>query len=788
MSRACSVARERLGGEKLTNSDRNRFSFDRLKNRIANQARANFDYPDLSIEKLVGDLERNHKRFRALAANAQDIRRAVEQHKAQLALLERSKNTPLEELEQTAEGLLSEVQSIRQSLNNLQRQSSRLRHSLNVIKLGSSVLDDAVIPGLATLTKKSQDLNSLIAQLSDAKTELRNATIAFIEMAAWNQKVLLAKSQIQSGFSDVGVRALFSLAYGTEAPRPTRKAALTELIRWAKSIQRIALSQLFGYHLEFSKTKRTLERVPNLNFIAYEAQRKSAGQLERGEDYFILLESLRIDAGEQQADNLLWAANFVAKLERTIFGDDVSHEVQLQWMNASLKSTNLSQIDLEPGSSATLDRVTATCTKDAGRGQTLVSVILPAFNSELWISTAIQSLLSQTWRNLEVIVVDDCSTDATYSIAKSFEALDNRVKVLKAQTNSGPYHCRNLALRISTGEFVTVHDADDWSHPQKIEIQASHLLANSTVVANVSQGARLDESSLITGIAGRSQILRPNFSSLMFRREAVLERLGFWDEVRFGGDSEFQHRLESCFGEDSFVELKTGLLSLLRVLEGSLTAGGMQETLSGARRIYKDSFLKWHEYLIVTGQSFVVDPASTRRFYAPHASLGKPKPDQELDIVFVADFSGSAESNATRIELLSRAIASKLRVGLVHVPGLVDLNSVPSVEVEAFALENGIELLWHLAAETDSQEPIQTNHLIATDGASSFRYDRLVPVAAKETKLLLEDNENGSEKQLAVLKKNFEAMFGQEPSIVQAGQEALAEVSDIRWLADLSKD
>jgi hypothetical protein len=223
------------------------------------------------------------------------------------------------------------------------------------------------------------------------------------------------------------------------------------------------------------------------------------------------------------------------------------------------------------------------------------------------------------------------------------------------------------------------------------------------------------------------------------------------------------------------------------VLEGSLTAGGLQESLTGARRIYKKSFTKWHDYLVETDASYYVDPAATRRFYAPHASLGRAISDETLDVVLVADFSGSAQDNASRLGLVAQALEAKLRVGLSHVPSIADLKSAPSVEVEAFALQNGIDLLWHLASERESADPIKANHLIATDGSTAFRYDKVVAVEAKEFKLLLENQESGGAKQLAMLTRNFKAMFGQEPTVVEMGESALTELNDIAWLAEISK-
>jgi hypothetical protein len=191
--------------------------------------------------------------------------------------------------------------------------------------------------------------------------------------------------------------------------------------------------------------------------------------------------------------------------------------------------------------------------------------------------------------------------------------------------------------------------------------------------------------------------------------------------------------------------------------------------------------------LVETDASYFVDPAATRRFYAPHASLGRAISDETFDVVLVADFSGSARDNASRLELVAQALEAKLRVGLSHVPSIADLKSAPSVEVEAFALEHGIGLLWRLAAERDSEEPMEAIHLIATDGVAAFRYDMALRVEAKDFKLLLENKESGGAKQLATLTRNFKAMFGQDPTVVEMGESALIELNDIAWLAEISK-
>ncbi|MDZ8050726.1 MAG: glycosyltransferase family 2 protein [Aulosira sp. ZfuVER01] len=95
-----------------------------------------------------------------------------------------------------------------------------------------------------------------------------------------------------------------------------------------------------------------------------------------------------------------------------------------------------------------------------------VSVIVPAYNTEAYIARAIESVLQQTMSDLEVIVVDDASTDRTVEIARSFT--DKRLKVLVNEQNLGASGARNRALREAQGEWVAVLDSDDWYAPERL--------------------------------------------------------------------------------------------------------------------------------------------------------------------------------------------------------------------------------------------------------------------------------------------------------------------------------
>jgi glycosyltransferase involved in cell wall biosynthesis len=115
----------------------------------------------------------------------------------------------------------------------------------------------------------------------------------------------------------------------------------------------------------------------------------------------------------------------------------------------------------------------------------LVSILIPSYNAELWISETIESALSQTWDKKEIIIVDDGSTDNTLRIAKQYES--SLVKVI-AQENRGANEARNRALEYAQGSYLQWLDADDLLAPDKIEKQMveAETLSNPHVLLTSS--------------------------------------------------------------------------------------------------------------------------------------------------------------------------------------------------------------------------------------------------------------------------------------------------------------
>ncbi|WP_429078634.1 glycosyltransferase family 2 protein [Aeromonas hydrophila] len=109
----------------------------------------------------------------------------------------------------------------------------------------------------------------------------------------------------------------------------------------------------------------------------------------------------------------------------------------------------------------------------------LISIVVPVFNVEDYINDALKSMLNQTYKNIEIIVVDDASTDKTYDILNGFK--DDRVKILRNKKNSGICHSLNKALSIAKGEYIARADGDDILLPDRISQQLAYLKENPDI-------------------------------------------------------------------------------------------------------------------------------------------------------------------------------------------------------------------------------------------------------------------------------------------------------------------
>jgi glycosyltransferase involved in cell wall biosynthesis len=310
-----------------------------------------------------------------------------------------------------------------------------------------------------------------------------------------------------------------------------------------------------------------------------------------------------------------------------------------------------------------------------------VTIIMPVFGAENDLHIAVGSLTNQSWKNIEIIIVDDCSTDKTFDIAQRMAKIDSRIIAIKQKENAGAYAARNSGLEKATGDFITTHDSDDWSHPQKIETQVKYFKENPEKIGICTHWIRAKHNLMFT------QNWRPNNSlthwsqsSFMFKRK-VFEELGGWDKVRIGGDTEFIWRVKAKYGRNSFAQI-AGHIPLAIALddESSLTRTKMTHVRTvyfGLRHIYREICARWHR----TNSELNIDGVVSRTSMPiPKAMVSRDGVPTNIDVLLVSDFSDD-EISLPIYEFLDSPTAENLKVGFFHWP---DFTTIPGRLTEKY--------------------------------------------------------------------------------------------------------
>ncbi len=263
----------------------------------------------------------------------------------------------------------------------------------------------------------------------------------------------------------------------------------------------------------------------------------------------------------------------------------------------------------------------------ANHADTMITVVMTAYNTSHLVEGAVRSVLAQSHKNFELMVIDDASTDDTLDVLKKLADEDTRVRVFHSPANHGTYWSKNWCLSHARGKFVAFHDSDDLSDPMRLQTQLGAILSgNKTAVT--CRWRRVDGQGKPLNIDGLSE--RMAAISLMIRRVEVLEKTGFFDSVRISADTEFITRLTQVFGMKQIHHMRQVLYTgLLR--DGSLTTGensgfswktdngvSFIRELSGDRADYHKHFHEWHDNNIGNEAVLTVEfPQSVRKFPAP---------------------------------------------------------------------------------------------------------------------------------------------------------------------------
>jgi O-antigen biosynthesis protein len=287
---------------------------------------------------------------------------------------------------------------------------------------------------------------------------------------------------------------------------------------------------------------------------------------------------------------------------------------------------------------AAFDRLTSPVPADRVEAPERVSVVVTAYRPGEGLITAVRSILAQSWRNVEVVIVDDGSPAEFDGVLQRALALGERIRLVRQLQNRGTYAARNAGLDASGGEFVAFQDSDDWSHPRRLELQVAPMLAEKRLVATTSDGLSVTEELLLTRPGVRSGRFNP--SSLVFRRATVTTRIGYFDPVRKAADSEYIGRMQATFGARSVRHVETGPLALIRLSANSLSRAEIRaHWMHPARVAYSSAYLRWHQ-AIAAGEARPYRPADggDRPFAAPPHLLGGAGPTRAYDVVMVGDW------------------------------------------------------------------------------------------------------------------------------------------------------
>lgn len=227
----------------------------------------------------------------------------------------------------------------------------------------------------------------------------------------------------------------------------------------------------------------------------------------------------------------------------------------------------------------------------------MVSVIMPLYNNERTIDYSIGSILSQKGCDLQLILVDDCSTDGTYARCKELGDKDDRITLIRNADNRGCYYSRNKALSFCKGQYITILDGDDWSPPSRILFQLQRLMADKTKKVHLGYYIRMMKSGIISGFRPKGKfsydgILHKCLASMMFEAEFFAERLGCWDTVRFGADAEMYYRI-LAINPDLILEDTVPIYYALQS-SNSLTESATSRLGGSARSAYAKAFNEFH--------------------------------------------------------------------------------------------------------------------------------------------------------------------------------------------------
>ena len=415
------------------------------------------------------------------------------------------------------------------------------------------------------------------------------------------------------------------------------------------------------------------------------------------------------------ADDVLERYPKVPVLTRRAIEADATHPSnggnEEEWLEKFRELTKMPEIQLSDDRNLPFfDRLTSAPLPPVVKSQK-ISIIMTCFQPGPELLTAVNSVIAQTWQNWELLLVDDASGPEYHPILAKVNELDERIKLLPLQTNSGTYCARNRGFVEATGAILTGFDSDDWAYPKWLERQVKPLMYDPKLIMVVSESMRLREDLTATN-SGR-HLMGPRSTSVMFRAAPVREKMGFFDSVRKGADTEFRMRFNAVFGDDRVKKLSGQLDTFVRISDGSLTSSEFYNNWSHpARFAYQSAHRAWRQK-IIAGEvdSFLPADAPRRKFIAPKLVRGESLEGSSFDQVYVLDCRYFDVSQQNALQKAQKSIDSGKTVGIIHLESLLFMLKSPRPvhpEILDFLHKSSAEFI-------SSTDQVSIGELIVTD-------------------------------------------------------------------------
>jgi glycosyltransferase involved in cell wall biosynthesis len=290
----------------------------------------------------------------------------------------------------------------------------------------------------------------------------------------------------------------------------------------------------------------------------------------------------------------------------------------------------------------------------------LVSVLMTAHNVAPYLEAAITSVLAQSWHQIQLIVVDDASTDGTWVLLQRLARSDGRLSIRRLNANLGTYYAKNLALSLAEGRFVFFQDGDDLSHPERLRLGMQQLLQPG-VLAVQGAYARVEfPSTRVLPVNGLLHKL--GLITLGLRRE-VFDAIGVFNCTTKASDDEFFQRLQSYAATGAgtiealdiptyYNTFRSGSLFADMVANDPAASGTIEQQPSPSRVAYVEAFRAKHAELGPTGfKGFFTFP--TLRDHLPVAAdmtlLPNPTDPVLLSLCSIAERAESLQQVLTAL-------------------------------------------------------------------------------------------------------------------------------------------